>query len=241
MDECAGNLKDYVSPRLVGSLQYSSNERSREQSLVLSPDDHVFSLVNFMVVQSLVLRDDHCEFYGCVGFIYRSLLRHVLVCLFFVGVFERPSISLLIGLSRRVLFVLSRKTRLHPYFSLQTSIIMRLVKFLMKLSHETVSIELKNGSTAVGTINGVDIAMNIHMRQVKVACKNQDSVHVDALTVRGNNIRYIIFSEALALDTLLIDDEPKKKMARGTPGGRGGRGRGGRGRGRGKGFRGRGR
>lgn len=51
----------------------------------------------------------------------------------------------------------------------------------------------------------------------------------------GNNIRYIVLPDSLPLDTLLIDDEPRKKAAnaRGRFSGRGG-GRGGaRGRGRG--------
>ena len=72
------------------------------------------------------------------------------------------------------------------------------------------------------------------------------------LSIRGNNIRYYILPDNLPLETLLIDDGPKKRMAgrgrgRGGPPGRGGgprgrgRGRGGpRGRGRG-GPRGRGR
>lgn len=56
----------------------------------------------------------------------------------------------------------------------------------------------------------------------------------------GNNIRYIVLPDALGLDQLLVDDEPKKKSTRGKypARGRGGRGRGGRG---GRGMRGGGR
>ncbi|CCD72707.1 putative small nuclear ribonucleoprotein Sm D1 [Caenorhabditis elegans] len=117
---------------------------------------------------------------------------------------------------------------------------MKLVRFLMKLSHETVNIELKNGTQVSGTIMGVDVAMNTHLRAVSMTVKNKEPVKLDTLSIRGNNIRYIILPDPLALDTLLIDDEPRKKARAARAGasrgrGRGGMrgGRGGRGRGRG--------
>ena len=114
---------------------------------------------------------------------------------------------------------------------------MKLVRFLMKLSHETVTIELKNGTQVNGTIAGVDVAMNTHLKNVKMTLKNRDPVNLESLSVRGNNIRYYILPESLPLENLLIDEGPKRKpnMARGGRGARGG-GRGGpRGRGRGRG------
>ena len=39
----------------------------------------------------------------------------------------------------------------------------------MKLSHETVTIELKDGSVVHGTIAGVDTAMNTHLKTVKLS------------------------------------------------------------------------
>lgn len=111
-----------------------------------------------------------------------------------------------------------------------------LCRFLMKLSHETVTIELKNGSIVHGTIVGVDVSMNTHLKTVKMTpYRGATPVQLDQLTIRGNNIRYVILPDALALDTLLLDDAPKSKAkkpretaapARG--GGRGGRARGGR-------------
>lgn len=37
---------------------------------------------------------------------------------------------------------------------------------------------------------GVDIAMNTHMRKVKITPKGQNPFSVDQMSVRGNNIRW---------------------------------------------------
>merc|ERR1711970_379184 len=121
--------------------------------------------------------------------------------------------------------------------------VMKLARFLMKLSHETVTIELKNGTQVIGTIAGVDICMNTHLKNVKLTVKGREAQQLDALSIRGNNIRYYILPDSVPLDTLLIDDGPKARggtgagrdRGRGRGGGRGGtrgrsRGRGGRGR-----------
>jgi small nuclear ribonucleoprotein D1 len=109
---------------------------------------------------------------------------------------------------------------------------MKLVRFLMKLSHETVTIELKNGTQVHGTITGVDVSMNTHLKSVKMTVKNKDPVQLETLSIRGNNLRYFILPDTLPLDTLLIDDAPKARGRGGRGGPRGGRGaRGGRGRG----------
>ncbi|RUS18123.1 Sm-like ribonucleo protein [Endogone sp. FLAS-F59071] len=119
---------------------------------------------------------------------------------------------------------------------------MKLVRFLMKLTSETVTIELKNGTIVHGTIVGVDMSMNTHLKTVKMTVKNKDPVNLDTLSIRGNNIRYFILPDSLPLDTLLLDDSPKAKakkkdaaVGRGRGRGMGRGGRGGRGRGRGRG------
>lgn len=43
---------------------------------------------------------------------------------------------------------------------------MKLVKFLMKLKNEKVTIELKNGTQVTGAIDSVDIKMNVHIKYV---------------------------------------------------------------------------
>ena len=62
----------------------------------------------------------------------------------------------------------------------------------MKLTNETVTIELKNGTVVVGTITGVDISMNTHLKTVKLTVKGKETVALDHLTIRGNNIRYFL-------------------------------------------------
>ncbi|KAI5802088.1 small nuclear ribonucleoprotein Sm D1, partial [Pyronema domesticum] len=115
-------------------------------------------------------------------------------------------------------------------------------RFLMKCQNETVTIELKNGTTVHGTIQSVDVKMNTALRTVKMTIRNRDPISLDTINIRGSTIRYFILPDSLPLDTLLIDDAPKpknkarKESERGGRGGRGGDrgGRGGRGRGGGR-------
>jgi len=110
---------------------------------------------------------------------------------------------------------------------------MKLVRFLMKLSHETVTIELKNGTQVHGTITGVDVSMNTHLKSVKMTLKNKEPIQLDTISIRGNNLRYFILPDSLPLDTLLIDDAPKARGRGSRGGGPGGMRARGRGRGRG--------
>lgn len=122
---------------------------------------------------------------------------------------------------------------------------MKLVRFLMKCTNETVTIELKNGTILSGTIASVSPQMNTALRTVKMTPKGREPISLDTINIRGSTIRYYILPENLQLDNLLVDDQPKpknkarKEADRGGRGGRGGggggRGRGGRGRGRGRG------
>ena len=115
----------------------------------------------------------------------------------------------------------------------------------MKCQNETVTVELKNGTIAYGTITSVSPVMNVALKSVRMTPKGRETQSLDTMTIRGNTIRYIILPDSLPLDTLLIDDAPKpknkarKEQDRGRGRARGGRGggRGGRGRrGGGRGF-----
>jgi small nuclear ribonucleoprotein D1 len=113
---------------------------------------------------------------------------------------------------------------------------MKLVRFLMKLTNESITIELKTGSVVNGTITGVDMSMNTHLKKVRLTIRNRDPLQLDSLSIRGSTIRYYILPDSIPLDTLLIDDAPKPKKKKENDRGRGrGRGRGGRARGRGRG------
>jgi small nuclear ribonucleoprotein D1 len=93
-----------------------------------------------------------------------------------------------------------------------------------------VTVELKNGTMVHGTIAGVDISMNTHLKTVKMTVRNRDPVQLEALSIRGANIRYFILPDTIPLDPLLVNDIPKtktKKRKAVAPRGRGrGRGRG---------------
>lgn len=118
----------------------------------------------------------------------------------------------------------------------------------MKITNETVTIELKNGTIIHGTVTSVAPTMNTALRNVKMTPKYQDTISLDTMNIRGSTIRLIILPDSLPLDSLLVDDAPKPKNkarketerggsgGRGRGGPRGGRGRGGpRGGGRGRG------
>lgn len=124
----------------------------------------------------------------------------------------------------------------------------------MKCANETVTIELKNGTTSPtstlptrqeskgedntntipemppgtivhGTIASISPQMNTALRAVKMTAKGRDPISLDTINIRGSTIRYYILPDSLPLDRLLIDDAPKpKNKARKETADRGGRG-----------------
>ena len=85
---------------------------------------------------------------------------------------------------------------------------MKLIRFLMKLSHEIITMELRNGTQVHRTITGVDVSMNTHLKSVKMILENKDSVQLEILSICDKNMHYFILLDSLPLDTLMIDDDP---------------------------------
>ncbi|OSX71880.1 hypothetical protein BU14_0493s0024 [Porphyra umbilicalis] len=83
---------------------------------------------------------------------------------------------------------------------------MKLVTFLMKLRNEPVTVELKNGSCAAGTVSSVDHAMNIHLTGVRLTARGGSPIALGSLCVRGASVRYVLLPDSLSLDALLVDD-----------------------------------
>ncbi|KAK4385653.1 Small nuclear ribonucleoprotein SmD1b [Sesamum angolense] len=95
---------------------------------------------------------------------------------------------------------------------------MKLVRFLMKLNNETVSIELKNGTVVHGTITGVDVSMDTHLKTVKLIPKGKNPITLDHLSVGGNTIHYYILPDSLNFETLLVEKTPRVKPKKPTAG-----------------------
>ena len=79
------------------------------------------------------------------------------------------------------------------------SFTMKLTGFLMKLSGEQLIVELKNGTVVLGTVIGTDVAMNMHLKVVTLTAKGKNPVRMDALSIRGSNVRYIMCVRAACL------------------------------------------
>lgn len=58
---------------------------------------------------------------------------------------------------------------------------------------------------------GVDISMNTHLKNAKMTTKGHNPMSLNSLSIRGSNIRYFELPESLNLDSLLVEDGPKKR------------------------------
>uniref|UniRef100_A0A7S4K9D7 Sm domain-containing protein n=1 Tax=Paramoeba aestuarina TaxID=180227 RepID=A0A7S4K9D7_9EUKA len=95
----------------------------------------------------------------------------------------------------------------------------QLTRFLMKIPNETVTLELKDGSSVSGRIVGVDKMMNTHLKDVKIKRNHSLDIQLEQLTVRGNTIRYYQLPDVINLDACLKNlssqnkqEKPRKKQ-----------------------------
>lgn len=86
-----------------------------------------------------------------------------------------------------------------------------ILRFLMKCTNESVTIELKTGTIVQGTIASISPQMNTSLRTAKMTPKGGQTIALDQINIRGSEIRYYILPDSLPLDTLLIDDAVKPK------------------------------
>jgi small nuclear ribonucleoprotein D1 len=56
--------------------------------------------------------------------------------------------------------------------------------------------------------------MNMHLKSVKFIARNQEPIRLDTISLRGNTVRYVILPDSLNIDTLLIEEMPKKVRTR---------------------------
>ena len=53
--------------------------------------------------------------------------------------------------------------------------------------------------------------MNTHLKNAKMTTKGHNPMSLNSLSIRGSNIRYFELPESLNLDSLLVEDGPKKR------------------------------
>lgn len=58
---------------------------------------------------------------------------------------------------------------------------MKLMRFLMKLSHESVTTESKKGTQAHGTIAGVEVSMNAPLKAAETTLKDREPAQPETL------------------------------------------------------------
>lgn len=81
---------------------------------------------------------------------------------------------------------------------------MKLVRFLMKMNNETVTVELKNGTTVHGTVASVDVSMNTHLKNVKVSALVFVSCACRSLGLYGMTTPQLLFCVCLCVLALSL-------------------------------------
>merc|ERR1712048_1419213 len=85
----------------------------------------------------------------------------------------------------------------------------------MKLKESSLQIELKNGFIIQGSVILIDNLMNIFLSGVRIVSSSKKFTTCDNISIRGSQIRYIIFQDTMNLDSLLVSlDKQDKKNKR---------------------------
>ncbi|KAJ7325399.1 hypothetical protein DFH08DRAFT_711197, partial [Mycena albidolilacea] len=103
-----------------------------------------------------------------------------------------------------------------------------LARLLSQLNNKMVTFEFKNGlavhgmiivasagflSTKTNNIPGVDMQINTHLKLVKITACNCNPTSHNIISIHRNTITicYSVLSDALPLDTFLVNKTPKPK------------------------------
>lgn len=73
---------------------------------------------------------------------------------------------------------------------------MKLARFFMKLSHETVATEVKNGTQVIGTHTCIDVSVNTYPKAIKMTLKKREPMQLETLGIQRNN-RYFSLPDSL--------------------------------------------
>ena len=82
---------------------------------------------------------------------------------------------------------------------------MHIVVLIKKLTNESITVELKNGTLIYGILQKYDKYMNLYLKNVKKSLSQKKSIYFESISIRGSMIRYIIFPNWINLDLLLIE------------------------------------
>ncbi|GEQ71000.1 hypothetical protein JCM33374_g4681 [Metschnikowia sp. JCM 33374] len=98
---------------------------------------------------------------------------------------------------------------------------MKLVRFLMNLpsaTNQSVTVELKNGSSVNGQVLSCSPSMNISLKNIKLIQPHQDPQLMQFMNIRGNQIRQILLPDDLNIESLLSKSSARIKGAGAGPG-----------------------
>lgn len=98
---------------------------------------------------------------------------------------------------------------------------MKLVRFLMNLpsaTNQSVTVELKNGTSVNGQLLSCTPLMNVSLKNIKLIQPHQDPQLMQFMNIRGNQIRQIVLPDELNIESLLAKSNMRIKGQGAGPG-----------------------